>query len=106
MKQNGCDVGLLWGKCLNILSQIGALAGIVNLLMVIGIFYTTTFRPATGMSLWLYLLLIVIGGASLVVFIITVGIRGFYRFFNQQSAVDEIRKDIQLIKRHLKIEEE
>ena len=84
------DLGLSWAKLLVILGQVGAIYGMVNSIMLIGIFYMTTIRPEFGIPLWPYLLAVIFVIISLVSFILKIGISGYYRFFNQQSAIDRI----------------
>lgn len=99
--KNRNDAGLAWGKFLNIIGQAGTIQGLINSLLLIGIFYTTTARPEFGIPLWLYLLVVVSVIFAVVIFILKVGISGYYRFFNQQSAVGEIDQKMDRIIKHL-----
>jgi len=100
------DIGLVWAKYVNTWGQVGSIAGMVNMIMMLGVFYTTTLRPAIAVPLWLYITIVVIGGATVVTFVLKIGISGYYRFFSKQSEVAEINKRVKLIMRHLGIEEE
>ena len=95
------DIELAWGKVLIIIVQAGAVYSLINSLMLIGIFYTTTARPEFGIPLWLYLLVVTAVIFSLVIFILKIGISGYYRFFNQQSAMDKIDQKVDRIIKHL-----
>ncbi len=55
------DVGLMWAKIVNIWGQLGTVAGAVNVMMMVGVFYTTTIKPSLPIPLWLYLMMIVLG---------------------------------------------
>ena len=88
------DIGLVWAKYMNIWGQVGTVAGTVNLVMMLGVFYTTTLRPAIAISLWLYILIVAVAAIIGVVFVLKVGISGYYRFFAEQSAVAETNKRV------------
>jgi ABC-type uncharacterized transport system permease subunit len=99
------DVGLIWAKIVNIWGQLGTVAGIVNTLMMIGVFYTTTLYPNFKVPLWLYIVVIAIGAGGVVWFIIKIGISGYYRFFSKQSEITEANRKIDLIIKYLEIED-
>jgi hypothetical protein len=69
--------------------------------MQVGVFYATVIKG--WMPLWVYLVTLAIGLCVVVVFILKIGINGYYRFFNQQSAVSKIEHKVDLIMRHLEI---
>lgn len=97
------DVGLIWAKYVNTWVQIGTVAGTANLLMMLGVFYTTTLRPALAVPLWLYILVIVVSAVVGVLFAIKVGISGYYRFFSQNSELSETNKRVQESDRKLNL---
>ena len=106
------DVGLIWAKYVNTWGQVGSVAGTANLIMMLGVFYTTTLRPNLAVPLWLYILVVVVAATTGVVFVLKVGISGYYRFFSKQSEVAEINKRVQendkklgLIMHHLGIDD-
>ena len=106
MKSHKFDVGLIWAKVVNIWGQLGTVAGIVNTLMMVGVFYTTTLYPNFKVPLWLYIVVIALGVFAVVWFIIKIGISGYYRFFSNQSAITEANRKIDLIMKSLNIEDE
>lgn len=83
------DIGLIWGKIINIWSQIGVVSGITSNIMMIGVFYTTTVYPNIKIPVWIYLLVIAIGIILLIGFILKWGISGQYRYFSKQSELTE-----------------
>jgi len=106
------DIGLLWAKYVNTWGQVGSVAGTVNLLMMLGVFYTTTLRPILDIPLWLYIMIVVVAASSLVLFVLKIGISGYYRFFNKTSElgrtyakVQENNRKLELIMQHLGIDE-
>jgi len=107
------DVGLVWAKYVNTWGQVGAVAGTANLIMMLGVFYTTTLRPAVDIPLWLYILVVVMAATTGVIFVLKIGISGYYRFFSKQSELAETNKRVQendrklrLIMEHLGVEDE
>ncbi len=99
------DIGLIWAKYVNTWGQVGSVAGTVNMLMMIGVFYTTTLKPNFDVPLWLYLMVILIVATTVVTFVLRVGISGYYRFFSKRSELGEANRRIKLIMDHLGIEE-
>ena len=99
--KSGLDIGLIWAKYINIWGQVGTVAGTVNLIMMLGVFYTTTLRPAIAISLWLYILIVAVATIVGVVFVLKVGISGYYRYFAEQSAVAETNKRVRETDRKL-----
>jgi len=89
------DVGLVWAKYVNTWGQVGAVAGTVNIFMMIGVFYTTVVKPSLSIPLWLYLTVIVVGAISLIIFVLCVGISGYYRFFSKTSELSETNRRVQ-----------
>jgi hypothetical protein len=89
------DIGLVWAKYVNTWGQVGAVAGTANLIMMLGVFYTTTLRPAIEVPLWLYILVVVVAAITGVLFVLKVGISGYYRFFSKQSEVAETNLRVQ-----------
>lgn len=89
------DVGLIWAKYVNTWGQVGSVAGMVNMLMMLGVFYTTTLRPSLEMPLWLYVVIVIVAAAFAVLFVLKIGISGYYRFFSRQSEVAETNKRVQ-----------
>jgi len=107
------DVGLVWAKYVNTWGQVGAVAGTANLIMMLGVFYTTTLRPSVAIPLWLYILIVVVAATTGVIFVLKIGISGYYRFFSKQSELAETNKRVQendrklrLILEHLGVEDE
>jgi hypothetical protein len=94
MNKPKLDVGLIWAKGINIWGQVGSVAGAVNFLMMIGVFYTTTAKPNWLIPLWAYITVIVLGGVLVIGFIIKKGISGYYRFLSEQSRIDEVEKKV------------
>ena len=99
------DVGLVWAKYVNTWGQVGAVAGTANLIMMLGVFYTTTLRPSLAVPLWLYITVVVVAAATGIVFVLKVGISGYYRFFSKTSELSEANKRIKMIMDHLGIDE-
>jgi len=106
------DVGLVWAKYVNTWGQVGSVAGTVNMIMMLGVFYMTTLKPNVDVPLWLYILVVIIAASLIVLFVLKVGISGYYRFFSKQSEVSEINKRVQendkklgIIMEHLGIED-
>jgi len=97
------DVGLVWAKYVNTWGQVGAVAGTANLIMMLGVFYTTTLRPAVAFPLWLYILVVVVAATTGVIFVLKIGISGYYRFFSKQSEVAETNKRVQENDRKLRL---
>ena len=89
------DIGLIWAKYVNTWGQVGSVAGTVNFLMMIGVFYTTTLKPNLDIPLWLYILVVVIAAVFAVTFVLKIGISGYYRFFSKQSEIAETNKRVQ-----------
>ena len=106
MNSKKYDIGLIWAKGMNIWGQIGVLLSILNTFMIIGIFYTTTVNPTTNIPFWLYILIILSIAIPVILFILKVGISGYYRFFNQQSELHQVGDGIDKIIKHLGIEEQ
>ena len=85
-------IGSAWARYINIWGQVGAVASLIQFVMIAALFYTNT--ASRYIPLWLYLLAGLFGLGALVAFIATIGIRGYYQFFNQQSAIDRIEKKL------------
>ena len=100
------DIGLIWAKYVNTWGQIGAVAGTINFIMMLGVFYTTTLRPALNLPMWLYILLVITGSILATTFVLKVGISGYYRFFSNRSELSETNRRVKLIMDHLGIDEE
>ena len=94
MKLPKIDIGLVWAKYVNIWGQLGSVAGTVNFLMMIGVFYTTTLKPNVDIPLWLYVLVMSTGVLLAVAFIVKIGISGYYRFFSNSSELSEAHRRI------------
>lgn len=101
MKMPIIDVGLIWAKIVNIWGQVGTIAGVVNFVMMVGVFYTTTVYPNFKIPLWAYILIIVIGAVLVIGFILKWGISGYYRFFSKQSDITEVNQKMDIILEHL-----
>ena len=97
------DVGLVWAKYVNTWGQVGAVAGTANLIMMLGVFYTTTLRPAVDIPLWLYIAVVAVAAITGVLFVLKVGISGYYRFFSKTSELSETNKRVQENDRKLKL---
>lgn len=97
------DIGLTWAKYINIWSQIGAVAGTANLVMMLGVFYTTTLRPSLAVPLWIYITVVAVSAATSVAFVLKVGISGYYRFFSKTSELSETNKRVQETDRKLEL---
>jgi len=96
------DVGLMWASVMAVYGQVGVFFGVYNTIMLIGVFYATTIKDFIPLPL--YLLGTILLFLVAILFIIKVGISGYYRFFNKQSAVAEIERKVDLICRELKID--
>ena len=97
------DIGITWAKYVNTWGQVGAVAGTANLIMMLGVFYTTTLRPAVAIPLWLYILVVVVSATFGVLFVLKIGISGYYRFFSKQSEVAETNLRVQENDRKLRL---
>ncbi len=84
------DVGFVWGGAMHIWGQIGAIFGVANTAMLVGVFYTTTVVHIFPIPAWLYGLIVLAGVVGVVAFCLKVGIKGYYDFFNKNSALDGI----------------
>ena len=94
-RKHKVDVGLVWAKYVNTWGQVGAVAGTANLIMMLGVFYTTTLKPNVDVPLWLYITVVVLAATTGVVFVLKVGISGYYRFFSKASELSETNKRVQ-----------
>lgn len=106
------DIGLIWAKYMNTWGQVGTVASTVNFVMMLGVFYTTTLRPAFEIPLWIYIIIVLIGMTIVIAFVLTIGISGYYRFFSNNSElsetnrrVQEANRKIELVMKHLGIED-
>ena len=99
------DVGLVWAKYVNTWGQIASVANTINMLMMVGVFYTTTLKPNVNIPLWLYILIIALGLTLAVVFVLKIGLSGYYRFFSNRSELSEANRRIKLVMDHLGIDE-
>lgn len=97
------DIGLVWAKGLNIWVQLGVIAGIINTLMLIGVFYTTTVYPNFPIPFWIYMLVIVLAATFWIGFVVKYGISGYYRFLSRRSEISQINERVSLILKHLDI---
>jgi len=97
------DVGLVWAKFVNTYGQVGAVAGTVQMLSTFAILYTTTIQPNADVPVWLYALVITIGAILVVLFVLKVGISGYYRFFSKTSELSETNKRVQENDRKLRL---
>jgi cell division protein FtsW (lipid II flippase) len=86
-------IGLLWARLMAIYGQLGFIQGILNSLMLIAVTYTTTLQQR-GVPLWVYLAILVLILSLATVFILFIGIRGYYDFFNEQSNLDKLEKKL------------
>jgi hypothetical protein len=73
------------------------------MIMMLGVFYTTTLQPAVDIPLWLYILVVVVAAALAVLFVLKVGISGYYRYFSRQSEVSETNERVQETDRKLEL---
>lgn len=100
------DIGLWWAKYINIWGQAGAVVGTFNFIMLLAVFYTTSIGPSKySIPLWLYISIVVVGTVIGVVFVMKVGISGYYRFFSQKSEMSQINKRVKLIMDRLEIDD-
>jgi hypothetical protein len=97
------DIGLTWARYINTWSQVGAVSGTANLIMMLGVFYTTTLQPWVNIPLWAYILFVVVVATTVVSFVLKVGISGYYRFFNKTSELSETNKRVQETDRKLNL---
>ena len=105
MKTPKLDIGLIWAKFVNTYGQVGAVAGVVQMLSTLAILYTTTIQPNMDIPIWLYILIIASGAALMVTFVLKIGISGYYRFFSNRSELSETNRRVKLIMNHLGIED-
>lgn len=105
MKRHKIDIGLVWAKYVNIWGQLGSVAGTINFMMMIGVFYTTTLKPNVDIPLWAYIMVMAIGILLVVAFILKIGISGYYRFFSNRSELSETNRRVKLIMDHLGIDD-
>ncbi len=106
MKRQKIDIGLVWAKGVNIWGQLGTIAGIVNTLMLVGVFYTTTLYPKFPIPFWAYILIVLLAATLCIGFIIKFGISGYYRFLSRRSEISQINERVSLIMKHLDIDDE
>lgn len=100
------DIGLIWAKYVNTWGQLSAVAGTVNILMMLAVFYTTVLKPSLAVPLWLYTSVMFVGAVIGIAFVLKVGISGYYRFFSKTSELSETNRRVKLIMNHLGINEE
>lgn len=105
-KNSKIDIGLSWAKAVNVWGQIGLFAGVANTVMLIGVLYTTTVAPKFSIPFWLYILIIMIAAIVCIIFVMKIGISGYYRFFSQQSELSQVNKKVSKIMKRLNIEED
>ena len=106
LRKRRLDIGLIWAKYVNTWGQIGAVAGTVNFIMMLGVFYATTLKPAFNIPMWLYVLIVVVSAVLATTFVLRIGISGYYRFFSERSELSETNRRVKLIMNHLGIDEE
>lgn len=94
-------VGLAWAKLIAVYGQLGVIQGVLNSLMLVVVTYTTSLKPI-GLPLWMYLGVLLLVLSMVVIFILTIGIRGYYQFFNEQSAIDSVLKEVRELRKELK----
>jgi len=94
---NNVDIGLKWAHLMAIWGQVGMIQSMINTIMLLGVFYTTTAKPAWDIPIGAYILLLVIVGISTLVFILRWGISGYYRYFSQRSELAEVQRDVKKI---------
>lgn len=97
------DIGLIWAKYVNTYGQVGAVAGTVQMVSTLAILYTTTIEPRMNIPVWLYTLVIFVGAIVAVLFVLKIGISGYYRFFSKTSELSETNKRVQENDRKLKL---
>ncbi len=100
---NRLDIGLAWAKFLNTWGQLSAISGMLTTFMTAGIFYTTTINPNIHMPFWVYLTILGVGASGVCVFIITVGIKAYYKFLADQSDIHKVEKKLDAVIKHLGI---
>jgi hypothetical protein len=103
MSKPKVDIGLVWAKFVNTYGQVGAVAGVVQMLSTLAILYTTTIQPNIDVPIWLYILIIVSGAMLMITFVLKIGISGYYRFFSKQSEVGETNRRVQETDRKLEL---
>ena len=70
--------------------------------MMFGVFYSTTAKGHISFPLYL---LIILGLIIISVgFVLKVGINGYYRFFQQQSAINKMNRKLDFIIKHMNLE--
>ena len=82
------DIGLVWAYCVNIWGQVSIPQSILNTIMAAGTFYAVSMKQF--LPLWVYILILLGCMAGMVIFVVTIGISGYYKFFNQKSYVERI----------------
>ncbi len=97
------DLGLIWAKYVNTWVQVGTIAGAINMLMMLGVFYTTTLKPFMAIPLWLYIAVVAVSAFCVVLFALKIGISGYYRFFSKTSELSETNKRVQETDRKLSL---
>jgi len=90
---------------MNVWGQVATAVGAVQFCATLIILYTVTIYPTFRIPFWLYLLILAIGIFLAVGFVLKWGISGYYRFFNQQSKVEQISQNLKKVMEHLGIEE-
>lgn len=96
------DIGLIWAKWMNISGQMGAVQGAASIIMLLIVTYTTSLKGV--IPLWIYVTAVILGVVVLIVFVVKIGISGYYRFFNQQSAMNRIERKLNLLLKEKGIE--
>ncbi len=97
-------IGMFWAMVINTWGQLGVIAGIFNTLVLISVLYSTWLKDL--LPFWVYSLIVTICTILAIIFIIKIGIAGYYEFFNKQSALDRVEKKLDRITKKLGITDE
>lgn len=95
------DIGMTWAHFLAVYSQLGVVLSIYNTIMIFGVFYINI--ASHYVSLYLFFVIAVAGVGLWVLFILKVGISGYYRFLNDQSALTRIERRLDALTREVEL---
>ena len=98
------DIGLIWAHMLAVWGQVSVPYSIIMAIMMAGTFYSTTIKGV--LPFWVYIAILAVMIVSVILFVVFVGISGYYRFLNQRSALDQINSRLEKIMNKLDIEDE
>ncbi len=97
--------GMAWGAFVQLYSQLTMIQGMVNTLMLLGVFYSTNLKGIwPDIPWWAYLVGLMVISLGLSVFLIMVGIPGIYKYGRRFMRTTQVEDKLDLIIKHLNID--